>query len=256
METNESYRDERRQARDERRELRHEHHHLTNNRPIIGVILVMVGLFLVLRNTGFFPEFIDHVIFSWPMLLVAIGLVMTLGAAEKTSGVIVMAVGGFFLIPMIFRETFHDYNMFWPSIFIIIGVIFISTKRRGWNSVSSKGIVGDDYIDYVNVFSGGERQIISENFKGGRISAVFGGMELDLTKAKLAPGRNDLEIACVFGGATLIVPDDWNISIEVTPVLGGFTDSRKLTPGRTVDPTKQLVIKGAVVFGGGEIKSY
>ena len=62
------------------------------------------------------------------MLLVAIGLVMTLGASEKTSGVIVMAVGGFFLIPMIFRETFHAYNMFWPSIFIIIGVIFITSK--------------------------------------------------------------------------------------------------------------------------------
>jgi predicted membrane protein len=258
METNESYRDERRQARDARRELRHEHHHLTNNRAIIGVILVMVGLFLVLRNTGFFPDFIDHVIFSWPMLLVAIGLVMTLGASEKTSGVIVMAVGGFFLIPMIFRETFHAYNMFWPSIFIIIGVIFIFTKRGSWNkaNMNSKGIIGDDFIDYVNVFSGGERQIVSENFRGGRISAVFGGMELDLTKAKLAPGRNDLEIACVFGGATLIVPDDWNISIEVTPVLGGFSDSRKLTPGRMVDPTKQLVIKGAVVFGGGEIKSY
>jgi predicted membrane protein len=258
METNESYRDERRQARDARRELRHEHHHLTNNRAIIGVILVMVGLFLVLRNTGFFPDFIDHVIFSWPMLLVAIGLVMTLGASEKTSGVIVMAVGGFFLIPMIFRETFHAYNMFWPSIFIIIGVIFIFTKRGSWNkaNLNSKGIIGDDFIDYVNVFSGGERQIVSENFRGGRISAVFGGMELDLTKAKLAPGRNDLEIACVFGGATLIVPDDWNISIEVTPVLGGFSDSRKLTPGRMVDTTKQLVIKGAVVFGGGEIKSY
>jgi predicted membrane protein len=256
METNESYRDERRQARDAQRQIRHEHHHLTNNRAIIGVILVLVGLCLVLRNTGFFPDFIDHVVFSWPMLLVAIGLVMTLGAAEKTSGVIVMAVGGFFLIPMIFRETFHAYNMFWPSIFIIIGVIFIFTKRRGWNAVASKGMIGDDYIDYVNVFSGGERQIVSENFKGGRISAVFGGMELDLTKAKLSPGRNDLEIACVFGGATLIVPDDWNISIEVTPVLGGFSDSRKLIPGRTIDTTRQLVIKGAVVFGGGEIKSY
>ena len=80
METNENYRDERRQARDERHQLRHEHHHLTNNRPIIGVILVLVGLFLVMRNTGFFPDFIDHVIFSWPMLLVAIGLVMTLGS--------------------------------------------------------------------------------------------------------------------------------------------------------------------------------
>jgi predicted membrane protein len=256
METNENYRDERHRAREERRQIRQEHHHLHNNRPIIGVVLVLAGLFLVMRNTGFFPEFIDHVIFSWPMLLVVIGLVMTLGASEKTSGVIVMAVGGFFLIPMIFRETFHAYNMFWPSIFIIIGVIFIFTKRRGWNAVSTTAMTGDDYIDIVNVFSGGERQIVSENFRGGKISAVFGGTELDLTKAKLAPGRNELEIACIFGGATFIVPDDWNISIAVTPVLGGFTDSRKLIPGRTVDPTRQLVIKGAVVFGGGEIKSY
>ncbi len=256
METNETYRDDRRQERDDSRNLRHEHHHLTSNRPIIGVILVLVGLFLVMRNTGVFPEFIDHVVFSWPMLLVAIGLVMTLGASEKTSGVIVMAVGGFFLIPMIFRETFHAYNLFWPSIFVIIGITFIVSKRKGWNSVASKGITGDDYIDIVNVFSGGERQIVSENFRGGKISAVFGGTEIDLTKAKLAPGRNELEIACVFGGATFIVPDDWNISIEVTPVLGGFNDSRKLIPGRTIDPSRQLVIKGAVVFGGGEIKSY
>jgi predicted membrane protein len=81
-------------------------------------------------------------------------------------------------------------------------------------------------------------------------------MELDLTKARLAPGRNELEIACVFGGASLIVPDTWNIIVEVTPVLGGFSDERKLTPGRTIDTGSQLVIKGAVVFGGGEIKSY
>ena len=227
-----------------------------NHRIIIGVILVLAGLFLVIRNTGFFPEFIDNVIFSWPMLLVVIGLVMTLGAAEKTAGVIVMAVGGFFMIPLIFRETFQMYNMFWPSIFIIIGVIFIATKRRGWNVVTSKGAIGDDYIDYVNVFSGGERQIVSQNFKGGKISAVFGGIELDLTKAKLASGTSVLDIACVFGGATIIVPDDWYITIEVTPVLGGFTDSRKLSPGRNVDSTKHLLLKGAVVFGGGEVKSY
>jgi len=251
METNENFRDERHQEKPE-----HSHRHLTSNRAIIGVILVLVGLFLVLRNTGFFPDFIDNVVFSWPMLLVGIGLVMTLGASEKTAGVIVMAVGGFFLIPMIFRETFHAYNMFWPSIFIIIGITFIVSKRRGWNKATSAGILGDDYVDYVNIFSGGERQIVSESFKGGKVTAIFGGMELDLTKAKLSPGRNELEIACIFGGATFVVPDDWNILIEVTPILGGFNDTRKLTPGRTIDPSKQLVIKGAVIFGGGEIKSY
>jgi predicted membrane protein len=250
METNENY-------RDDRRNFRHEHHHLANNRIIIGVILVLAGLFLVIRNTGFFPDFIDQVIFSWPMLLVTIGLVITIGSSGgKTSGVIIMAVGAFFLIPIIFRETFHMYNMFWPSIFIIIGIIFIFTRRHIPGSVTSVTETGDDYIDLVHVFSGGERQIVSDNFRGGKVTAVFGGSEIDLTKAKLAPGVNVLELACVFGGTTIIVPDDWFVKIEVTPILGGFGDSRKLSPGRTVDPAKQLIIKGAVVFGGGEIKSY
>ena len=249
METNGNY-------RDDKPYYRREHHHLANNRAIIGVILVVVGLFLVLRNTGFFPGFIDHVIFSWPMLLITIGAVITIGSSGgKTSGIIVMAVGAFFLIPHIFRETL-DINMFWPSIFIIIGVIFIFSKRKGWNSVSTAAQTGDDYIDYVHVFSGGERQIVSDNFRGGKVTAVFGGSEIDLTKAKLAPGVSELELACVFGGTTIIVPDDWNVKIEVVPVLGGFGDSRKLNPGRIIDTTRQLVIKGAVVFGGGEVKSY
>jgi predicted membrane protein len=252
METNGNWRDERRAWRHERHQ-----HHLTNNRAIIGVVLVLAGLFLVLRNTGIFPDLIENVIFSWPMLLVTIGLVITIGSSgSKTSGIIVMAVGAFFLIPRIFSETFHVYNLFWPSIFIIIGVIFIFSRRKGWNSVSISGAVGDDYIDYVNVFSGGERQIVSENFKGGKVTAVFGGSEIDLTKAKLATGRSELELACVFGGVTLIVPDDWYVTVEVVPVLGGFSDARKLNPSRAADPTKQLVVKGAVVFGGGEIKSY
>ncbi len=242
--------------RDDKPYYRHEHHHLTNNRAVIGVILVLVGLFLVLRNTGFFPGYIDHIIFSWPMLLVTIGVVITIGSAGgKTSGIIVMAVGAFFLIPHIFRETF-DVNMFWPSVFIIIGVIFIFSRRKGWNSESVSPQVGDDYIDYVHVFSGGERQIVSDNFRGGKVTAVFGGSEIDLTKARLAPGVAELELACVFGGCTIIVPDDWNVKIEVVPVLGGFGDSRKLNPGRVTDTTRQLVIKGAVVFGGGEVKSY
>jgi predicted membrane protein len=241
METNGNY-------RNENHPYRHEHHHLHNNRAIVGVILVLIGLALVMRNTGFFPGFIDNIIFSWPMLLVTIGLVITIGSSGgKTSGVIVMAVGAFFLIPHIFRETF-DVNMFWPSIFIIIGIVFIFSKRRGWNSNSTTPQVGDDYIDYVHVFSGGERQIVSDNFRGGKVTAVFGGSEIDLTKAKLAPGISELEIACVFGGTTIIVPDDWNVKIDVVPVLGGFGDSRKLNPGRTIDTTRQLVVKGAVVL--------
>jgi predicted membrane protein len=253
METNENY-------RDEHPRWKRDHHHLTNNRAIIGVILVIVGLFLVIKNTNLMPPGIENIIFSWPMLLVTIGLVITVGSSGgKTSGIIIMAVGAFFLIPhifQIFNQDFHYYNLFWPSIFIIVGVIFILNKRRGWNPVSTSAAVGDDYIDYVHIFSGGERQIVSQNFRGGKVTSIFGGSEIDLTRAKLAPGRSEIELACIFGGSTIIVPDDWYITVEVVPILGGFSDSRKIHPTKPVDTTKQLVIKGAVVFGGGEIKSY
>ena len=86
------------------------------------------------------------------------------------------------------------------------------------------------------------------------MTAVFGGSELDLTKATLAPGRNELEVTCVFGGITVIVPDSWYVSIEVTPVLGGFSDSRKKSSLVVPDSSSMLVITGTVVFGGGELK--
>lgn len=227
-----------------------------DNRLLIGVVLILAGLFLLLRNTGIFPHFIENVIFSWQMLLVVIGLVITLSSSGgKTSGIIVMAVGGFFLIPLIFRETF-DVNMFWPSIFIIVGAIFIFSKRKSWNSVAGTVQSTDDFIDLVHIFGGGDRQIHSENFRGGKITAIFGGSEIDLTQARLAPGVSVLDIACVFGGTTIIVPEEWNVKLEVTPVLGGFGDERKFHANRVIDMSRQLIIKGAVVFGGGELKSY
>ncbi len=225
-------------------------------RVIIGIILVLAGFLLVLRNAGFFPDFIDDVVFSWPMLLIAIGLVITAGSSgNKTAGIIIMGVGAFFLIPIVFRETFHMYNMFWPSIFIILGIILIFSRRSRWHHSGKIQEMGEEVIDLIYVFSGGERQIVTENFRGGKITAVFGGAEIDLTKSSLSPGMNVLEIACVFGGITVVVPDEWDVKIEVTPVLGGFGDERKLRPGRISEPGKQLVIKGAVVLGGGEVKS-
>jgi len=228
----------------------------SQNRIIIGVILLLAGFLLVLRNAGLFTGFIEEIVFSWPMLLVAIGIVITVGSSgSKTAGIIIMAVGAFFLIPIVFRETFHMYNMFWPSVFIIIGIILIFSRRGHWRPVGKISESGEEVIDFIYVFSGGERQIVTSNFRGGKVTAVFGGAEIDLTKSTLAPGSNILEIACVFGGITIIVPDEWDIKIEVTPVLGGFGDERKLKPGRVAEPGKQLIIKGAVVFGGGEVKS-
>ncbi len=238
-----------------------ERRHDNSNRFMIGILLIVAGVILIIKKTTILPDgfnhFIDDIIFSWQMLLVAIGLVVFVGSENKTPGIVLMAVGGFFLIPELFTEYFRSFNFFWPALFIVIGVIMLVHSKRSKDLfVNASSGSNADMVDYVNIFSGAERQLITDNFMGGKVTSIFGGGELDLTRCKLAPGTNVLEITCVFGGNTIIVPEDWNIKLELTPILGGFSDSRKMSSNIQPDPSRILIIKGVAVFGGGEIKLF
>jgi hypothetical protein len=66
----------------------------------------------------------------------------------------------------------------------------------------------------------------------------------------------ELEITAIFGGATLIVPSNWAVQTGGTvTIFGGIGDKRKITT-LTESTAKTLVLKGTMVFGGIEIKSY
>ena len=112
----------------------------------------------------------------------------------------------------------------------------------------------DEYIEDVAVFSGSERVISTDSFKGGNVTAVFGGSSFDFTNSQLADGKHELEMSIIFGGSKLKVPSDWNVRIEVISVFGGFVDKR-LNNKNVSDNSKVLVIKGVAVFGGGEISA-
>lgn len=232
----------------------------TPNRFIIGILLIIAGLILIINKSAVLPEplgnFIDDIIFSWQMLLIVIGVITLTGSGNKTPGIVLIAVGGFFLIPELFTDFFRSFNFFWPALFIVIGVVLLLNSKRLGKTLNYSTSNKADYIDYTNIFSGAERQLITENFQGGKITSIFGGGEVDLTRSSLAPGENAIEITCIFGGTTIIVPESWNIILDVTPILGGFSDSRKLRGDVMKDNTRSLVIRGTVIFGGGEIKSY
>jgi len=229
-----------------------------SNRFIIGILLVIAGFILILEKTTVLPapldHFIDDIIFSWQMLLIVIGVITLAGSGNKTPGIVLIAVGGFFLIPKLFSDYFRSFNFFWPALFIVIGVVLLINSRRLGDRLQYSTGSKADMIDYVNVFSGAERQLITENFMGGKVTSIFGGGEVDLTRSSLAPGNNIVEITCIFGGTTLIVPESWNVIIDVTPILGGFSDGRKIGSDVIRDTTRSLTVKGVVIFGGGELK--
>jgi predicted membrane protein len=232
----------------------------SSHRLMIGILLIIAGLILILKKSTVLPQpldyFIDDVIFSWQMLLIAIGVVSLIGSDNKTPGIVLISVGGFFLIPELFTDFFRSFNFFWPALFIVIGVVLLLNSKRLSAVSSYKGESKADIIDIVNIFSGAERQLITDNFKGGKITAIFGGGEVNLTRCSLAPGDNVIEITCIFGGTTIIVPENWNVILEVTPILGGFSDNRKIIGDVMRDNTRTLAVRGTVIFGGGEIKCY
>jgi predicted membrane protein len=230
-----------------------------------GFIVVLAGLLLLAFNFDIFPYDWKHIIFSWQMLLIAIGAVSLITSEGRGPGVILLVIGGFFLLPELVDFHIPFVKLFWPVMLIIIGVLILFGRghdrrfRRHWHhrmpmdDPDSK--LDEGYIREDNIFSGSKHKFAHQEFKGGRISNVFGGTEIDLSQATLAEGRNELMVECIFGGVTLIVPSDWKVILQISTVLGGFQDKRAFIK-EVSDSTRVLVIRGSAIFGGGEIKSY
>ncbi len=230
-----------------------------NPRILIGLIFLVIGGFLFADRLNIIPFNWNQYIFTWQSLLIAIGLLSIAKNESRATGLVLIAIGGFFLAAKIFGFHYPIRFYFWPIVFVGVGLILI--LQRGGNSHKSrfgvnKGIIDMDVIDDVSIFGGSEQKITSKNFKGGKISNIFGGSSFDMMDADLSPGRNVLDMFCLFGGSKIIVPADWNVKIEITSIFGGYSDKRRIAQRSGSEVDRELVIKGVVIFGGGEIKGY
>ena len=238
---------------------------------ICGLLFLAAGALLFAFNSGYLlPEY-KSVVFSWPMLSVAIGFVFLFSRDKWLAGIILMLVGGFFLLPKLHIERLEFITQNgWAIALIIVGFIVIYKTifgkhffyRTEWHCSNKEWHSNDrkqhhdksGHIDYNCVFTGGKKKLDTKNFRGGEINNVFGGMELDLTDAQMAEGVHFLEINSVFGGIVLYLPIEWNVEIrQSSQVFGSFVDNRP-KPGFEVDEKRTLIIEANAVFGGGEIK--
>ncbi|MEY2704965.1 MAG: hypothetical protein RL407_1027 [Bacteroidota bacterium] len=116
---------------------------------------------------------------------------------------------------------------------------------------------GTTFMDQIRCnafFSGVKRRLMTKNFEGGKLTAIFGSIDLDLTQVDFS-GEVILQVEIGFGGVVLLVPPHWDIRTEVTNIAAGLEDKRLFREGG-VDPNKVLVLKGTQIFGGLVIKSF
>lgn len=235
----------------------------------LGLLLVVIGAGLILNRM--YPEMPDWII-SWKTFLIALGVFLGAKQNFRPGGwVAPIIIGTVFLL----IENFPDLSIrpyLWPIAIIVFGLMIIfknkyktrfsyDSNKENYTNVSSSSIddrgasySNEDIIESTNIFSGSKKINLSKNFGGGEITNVFGGCELNLSKADFK-GRIKLEITNIFGGTKLIVPADWNIQQEAVVILGGIDDKRPVNDVQ-VNPDKILVIEGTVMMGGIDIRSY
>lgn len=225
----------------------------------LGVVIIIAGVLLLARNTGLLNSTVSRILFSWEMLLIVIGLVNILWRRSIQSGLILISIGAFFLLVNFYHMPFSTWKIFFPAIIILIGLQMIfgtcKLKDRFKNrSIFTNEVGSEDFFEDLAIFGGGERKIVSPNFKGGRMVAAFGGSKVDLSHCNIASGdRPVIEVVAIFGGSTMLVPSDWNVKVEVFNIFGGYVDKRHTAQS---DYSKTVIIKGVTIFGGGEVKTF
>ena len=220
----------------------------TDKRLWLGIVLLLVGSIFLIDNLDLVR--IPYYFFSWEMLLIVIGFTMLI--TGRRAGFIFIAFGGLFMLKSMGWIPYRFSELFWPMILIVFGLYFI-TRRSGGRSRRENSDY--NYLDEVAIFGGNDRIISSDKFNGGKVTSIFGGSEINLQDAKLSDKENVIDIFTLFGGSDFIVPADWNVKIKVFSIFGAFSDKRKTAIGTKKDQSKELVLKGFVCFGGGEIKS-
>ncbi len=240
-----------------------------------GVFILLIGVAALIRTS---VEGLPDWLFSWQVFLIALGLFI--GIKHRFRGgawFILMLVGGTFLFTRIFPDiAVRQY--IWPMALILVGGFLILKPRRcrgrqpnsdEKKSTVSSGIIDatvaeetyesqkdikEDFVDNTSIFGGAKKNVISKNFKGGDVVNIFGGTELDLTRADFT-GTAVIELTTIFGGTKLVIPSNWTVKSEAVTIFGGLEDKRNMQT-MTDGPEKILLLKGTVIFGGIEIKSF
>lgn len=216
----------------------------SSQRLWIGIILVVIGAMILLDNLDIL-EFGDLIGNWWPVIFIIIGA-FKLKEPNKNSALIFIAIGALLLLMSLDIVDLDDILQFWPLILIFIGLSLLFKSRR-----EKTAELSENSFKLSAIFGGVEREIVSNNLQDGEVSVVFGGAEIDMTKATIAESGATLDLTAMFGGIELRVPKNTRVLVLGSPILGGIENR---TSRETADTQPTIRCHCNVVAGGIEIR--
>ncbi|MEP6916263.1 MAG: DUF5668 domain-containing protein [Acidobacteriota bacterium] len=217
---------------------------------LMGLFVIAIGVLFTLDNFGIARarSYLQY----WPLGLVAIGAVK-LSQCRAAGGVLtalaMMSAGIWILLQQLGLVDVNVWQL-WPVLLVGIGG---SMVWRGLYPGADRQRSSDTNatVSAVAVLAGVNRGNNSRTFRGGDLTAVMGGCEIDLRQAAI-DGEAVLDVFAMWGGIEIKVPEDWTVVGQVTPILGGFDDKTRPVLGAA---SHRLVIRGFAIMGGIEVKN-
>jgi len=221
---------------------------------VIGFAVIFMGFAFLLDNLGWID--VDYNLQFWPVVLIVAGLLkISQARSERGSivGGILLLVGVVFMLQG-FGWFYISWRVLAPLLIIGAGLLVIYKSTRKQSVADILGNVatesGDGMLNVTAILGGFQRRVTSQDFRGGEVTAMFGGCELDLRDANIQ-SEAVLTTFALCGGITIKVPVDWTVEMEGAPILGGF-DEKTAVPK---DRNKRLIVRGYAIMGGVEIRN-
>jgi len=237
-------------------------------RLVVGILIILLGTLFLLDNLDVMR--VDDLLRFWPLFPLALGLTMLAQPAGSTNRFVgaFLAIAGVWLLLNeldILDWWFWDA---WPVLLIGFGgwMVWRSLRepagppRRGevapgpaptTGRVSRPTASAEDTVSAFAFLCGIEKVNNTKDFRGGELTAMMGGCEIDLRDASIGDEPAVIDVFAFWGGVSIRVPEDWIVTNKVMPLLGGLDDKTRIVSGAD----SHLLIRGSAIMGGVEVKN-
>lgn len=216
-----------------------------SSRTITGALVIIIGVALLLSSLNVW-NFGEVVSTWWPLAVIATGIIIFVNdRAAYLWALLVVAVGATWQLNRLEIIDVSIWSLVWPMVIILVGVSLLTSRkipRKRENVVNRQ--------DVTAILGGTEQREQSQDYQGSKVTAIMGGVVLDLRKATILKEAT-VEIFAFWGGVELIVPEGVVVKNNLSNILGGT--EYKMVPSTKKDAPVLHVI-GDVVMSGVEIK--
>lgn len=209
---------------------------------LLGVVVVLVGVVLLLERAGAVEvDLGDLLSLLWPLAIVLVGVASLAVVPRAWFGpAAITALGAALLLSRFDVVQVSVWDYLWPVAVILVGV-----------GITFGAAARDQETDHVTAFAfwwGTERRTRTRTFRSASLTAIMGGVELDLREAGIE-GSARVDVFTFWGGVDIKVPRTWDVRVSGLPVLGGWDDKTQPVPGGPV-----LEVRVVTVMGGAEVR--